>query len=696
MAAEFPTLLVLQALNAQGQNVLGESWPDFLLDLRQTLAVKGKEDPASAESLLLFHFSHPDTASMILLESLARLKKVYEWHENAGPLPLRIILHLEKEGDPLGPVCDVTASFWDLLQLEQPYATPALQQKWSEEDGENLLSHTFSEAGNGLFFLSLTIPEAERIEIFPNRALVLAGEFSPCFYCGMTIHRAADCPGKMLTMATQGISLAGYLPLATVNELFGEALADQESLAGMMAAGLSVSQIRQNPILQVYLAYFDLNLIYQPRFLWNIAFNSNSKWEELTKPDIVSVDSHSLHLGLDCLRVSQHGQAEELFVEESRRPKGKQFYAAIGRAFVALELERDNDLEHFLEYAAGIANSDKEKIYISLLQARYYGLHDDHWKAGHALDRVFSIHRDFVEALYRQVQLMVQGDLAEKGIRQLRALIAERKELFLAALLDPQLALISGAVEDLLVVRFQIQRQEAEASLVTARSVCQDLEAWFIGEERPSALFVDLLSLETQFAQESYYDLLEVAHKGQALARACYRLQENALDTMKTDIARMRATWESFRIYWQGYPYQPLFRNFQEFFQKGREKLTEIEVLAQQNMHGQLYRNVREGLAEIQKLCDILNPLLARITWVRLLCDGAKLFARKLLLIECVLLGAGAVLFPILAFWLAGDSGSMIEALTNPWLQKQALLILTLFIAPLFALGHTLWQMMDT
>lgn len=697
MPAEFTFLLALQALNSQGQNILGENWADFLLDLRQALAVKGKEDPASTEALLLFHFSQPDTACVTLQESLARLKKAYEWQENVGPLPLHIVLHLEKEGDPPGPVHDPTASFWDLLQHEQPYVTPPLKQQWAQgRAGENALSHTFAEAGNGLYLLSLSIPEIPRVEIFPHRALPLAGPLAPCFYCGMATHKPADCPGKMLTMATQGISLAGYLPLGTLSELFGKAMATQEKLANMMAAGLTVSQIRQSPLLQVYLAYFDLNLIYQPRFLLNIAFNSNSKWEELTRPDMVSVDSHSLHLGLDCLRVGQHAQAEELFVEESRRPRGKQFYATIGRAFVALELERDSDLEHFLEHAAVMANSDKEKIYISLLQSRYYALHDDHWKAVHALDSVFSVRRDLAEALYRQVQLMVQGDMGEKGIRQLRSLVADRKELFLAALMDPQLLVIAGPVEDLLAVRLQVQRQEAEENLRKAQAVCQDLQTWFTGEESPAPLFADLGGLEKQFAQDSYYDLLEVAHKAQTLLRSCYRLQENTLDAMKADIARMLATWEGFRRYWQGYPYQSFFANFQETLQAARKKLSEIEGFAQQNMHGQLYQTVQEGLTQVRERCDALKLLSARMAWVRILCDGAKLFVRKLLITEIVLLGGGALLFPLLAFWLAGDSAGVIELLTNSWLQKQALLIVTLFVAPLFALGQTLWEMMDT
>ena len=164
---------------------------------------------------------------------------------------------------------------------------------------------------------------------------------------------------------------------------------------------------------------------------------------------------------------------------------------------------------------------------------------------------------------------------------------------------------------------------------------------------------------------------------------------------MKSDIAEMLATWETFRRYWLGYPYQSFFGNFQEILQATRETLSAIEDLAQQNMHGPLYQTVRARLAQVREKCEALRLLSARMAWIMILCDGAKLFGRKLLVTELFLLGFGALFFPLLAFFLAGDAGGVIELLTNPWLQKQALLIVTLFVAPLFALGLTLWQMME-
>ncbi|MGV1100762.1 hypothetical protein ACUUL3_15295 [Thiovibrio sp. JS02] len=699
MAASNSILLAVHPLRYQGENILAEHWASLCADLRNLLQGMGEEGAASSEELLLFHFDTLPAALNALAQGLAHVKREYQWQKALGPVPLQIVLHLEKSGDLPGPMHEAGANFWDLLQPEQTYVTRPLKLQWTQlATSDALPAHSFAEADNGLSLLTLSEAVPLRGEpLFPHRGLPIAGKLRPCFYCGMTGHKPAGCPSKMLTMSTQGILLAGYLPLEHFTELFARAMSAQEKLNSILAAGLTPSQLRQNPLLQVYVSYFDLNRTFQLRFLWNIAFTTYSNWDELAKPDTLSVDSHGLHMGLDCLRVGQHNQAEELFVEECRRPKGRQFYATIGRAFVALELERDSDMGHFLESAQLMANSDKEKIYISLLQSRYFALHEDSWKAEHALDNVFSLRRDLPEALYRRLQLMSQRDMGEKGVRQLRILFADQKELFLAALMDPQLLPIAGQIEDALLAHQQIQRQEAEEQLGKARAVCADLATWFTEDQEELRSFLaDLAGLEKQFERGSYFDNLDVAHKARSLLHACYRLQENKLDEMKAQIDKLVTTWEAYRLFWKNYPYQRFFQDFQQELQADRDRLNEIEKQAERNMHGQLFRNIQEMMEQIRTSFDLLKPLAVRMGWVKIFFDGAKLFGRRLLIAEAILLGCGAVLVPILAFWLAGtDFAGLIELIKNPSVQKQALLVVTLLLAPFLALAQTLWQMME-
>lgn len=699
--ANVSILLAVRALVYQGRDILGENWDALWSDLGEGLRGKGLEAAAGSEDLLLVRFPQLRSALAALFDALALVKKEGGWQESLGPVPVQIVFHLEKEDELPGPMHDASANFWDLLQPEKIYVTRALKLQWGPLAAESSLPpHDFAEAEQGLFLLSLAeepLPARPQISLFPHRALALAGDLPSCFYCGMKSHKPALCPSKMLTMATQGVLQAGYLPLDTLAGLFVKAMNGQEKLNPILAAGLTSSQIRQNPLLQVYLSFFDLNLVFQLRFLRSIAFSAYSNWDDLRKPEIFATDNQGLHMAFDCLRVNQYAQAEELFVEESRRPKGRPFYAAIGRAFIALELERDSDMGHFLESALTLASSEKEKIYVLLLQSRYHWLHNDHWKAEHSLDQVFTLRRDLEDALYLQIQFMAQQNMGEKGLRRLQSLVAERRESFLTVLLDPQLLAIAGLVEEILAAQHLSKRQEAEESLEKARAVCTDLQTWFDTEEAPPFSFAeDLAGLEKQCARGSYYDHLDVVHKTRMLLPACYRLQESKLDEMKEQLGRLRVTWEAYRLFWRNYPYQSFFREFGEGLEGNGKKLAEIEKKSEQNMYGALYRSIQETMAQVRAGFDLLKELSVRMGWVKVFFDGVKLFGRRLLLTEIVLLSMGLALVPILAFWLTGtEAAGIITLFQEPRVQKQVLLVITLLIAPILALGQTLWRLMD-
>ncbi|HIJ78373.1 MAG: hypothetical protein OEY01_04135 [Desulfobulbaceae bacterium] len=700
MADNYSILVAIHALNYQGKEILGENWDNLFRDLKKALHEKGIVDQAGSDELLLVGFELPFTAFTSVLENLARLKIQYEWQESLGPLPLQIVFHLEKPGDLPTPLRDVKASLWDLLRYEEPYVSRALKLQWEQlKLVEKMPAHQFEDVGMGLYLLKLADLGAVRsIKLFPPRTLPLSGKLPPCFYCGMTTHRPADCPSKMLTMATQGIPHVGYLPVETIGDLFAKAFASQIKLDNILETGLTSFQIRQQLLLQVYVAYFDLNRIFQPRFLWNNAFSGYSKWKDLLKPETVTVDSHSLHLALDCLRVGQYGQAEELFVDESRRPKGRQFHATIGRAFIALELERESDMGHFLESAAALAGPEKEKIYISLLLARFYGLQDNSWKAEHTLDNVIAVDSDCADALYLQVQLMARDGIDEKGIRQLRRLVGDHKELFIAALMDPQLAAIAGPVEEVLLNRLEVQRQEAEGKIRQVREMVQDVATWFASDDETlTPTLADLAGLEQQFERGSYYDNLEVAGKAQGMLEFCYRLQEKKLDELHDAIKKASKSWEIHRNYWKPYPYKSFFKEFHEILVAGKETLDKVGVTAEKNMYGGLYRQSVEMLDGLDEGLLALNVLAKKMAWLKIFFDGLKLFGRKLVATEIALLVIGAVVVPIVAFWLAGTKAAgIIELVRNPWVQKQALIVVTVLVAPFIALIRTLWALMES
>ncbi|MFZ5775111.1 MAG: hypothetical protein ACOY3Z_06470 [Thermodesulfobacteriota bacterium] len=696
-----PIQLIIHALPYQGRNALADRWPGFIADLRRILATKAQgETPETGDELLLFRFNTPSEAWSALLATLSHLKRAYGWTEEQGPLPLHLVLHQERQDELPGAMHDPSSDFWDMLHLEEPYATRALKLQWEQRGSGGQPPPDFVEAEKGLFLLGAP-PEAIhplRVEIFPQRDLTLSGSLQTCFYCGMNTHKPANCPSKLLGMETQGIGLAGYLPISRLAELFQEAMTSQEQMNNTLAAGLTASQIRKSPLLQTYLSYFDINLIYQPRFLRNIAFaSSTASWEALRAPEAITADNHAMNMGLDCLRVGQHPQAEAMFIEENRRPKGRHFHAAIGRAFVALELERESDSSHFLENAIIAASSDLEKVYASLLLARFCALNNDPWKAGHALDSVLSLRRDMDEVLYSQLQSLARNDAGDKALRQLRSLLEERRELFVTAMLDPQLLPISSQVEDLLLARLQQQRQEAEEALIKARGACRDLQSWFAeGAEEMTVLLADLGRLEAQFEKCSYYDTLDVIHRAGVLLASCFRAQEKTLDAMKVEIARLALSLATFQTFWKAYPYPAWFMEFHAIMQKARARLEDAEAMARRGMHGQLFKTIQERMAQVRESLELLKPLSVKMGWMRITLDGVKLFGRKLLITELLVLGVAALLLPTLSLWdgMAASSG-LVELLKTPLVQKKLLVAITLLVAPLIALAQTLWQIKD-
>ncbi len=692
-------LVAIRPLAAKGNELLGDNWAEFWLYFHKSLTEKGLEAEGSSDVQLLFDFEQPFSAITGVYESLARAKNKFEWQDSFGPAPFQVIIHFAADDELASSMKSPDAPVWEHLLVEVPHISQDLYEQWGALHlGDLLPEHSFKKTEAGLYSLLFNdLSQVRRKRLFPYRELPVQGDLRPCFYCGMTSHKPSSCPSKFLTMATQGVHLLGSLPVGQISDLYYEAFAGRKRLVGLLASGVTPGQVRKDQLLRVFVSYFDLNRTFQLRFLWNASFTTTSTWEELGQPETVSVDSHSMHRGLDCLRVGQYSQAEEFFVDESRRPKGRQFYATIARAFIAMELDRDSDAIHFLESAVAMASSSNEKIYVSLLLSRFFLVVGDHWKAEHALDNIFSVQRDNDETLYRQVQLMVNSDFGGTWLQQLRGLILSNKELFLAALIDPLLLPVVGPVEDILFSRLEAQRQEALDNFSQAQAQCVEFSSWFDEEDSElGGLLEELSHIGERLNKDSYFDNLEVGHRAKNLLHACYRQQEEKVDSLQGDIEETEKSWEGYRRFWQAYPYKSFFKNFQEIMQGANNGLAEVGELAKQSMYGERYRKIQTVLEEIREDFASLKPMAVRMNWVKILFDGAKLFVRRLVLTEVILLLLVMFSVPILVFWLDGaNANGLIDMVKNPWVQKQILLVVTVIIAPIIALGQTLWKMME-
>ncbi len=689
------TLLAIRPLSYQGEQVLPGRWAAFLKAFHNLLVQVGIEAADSTAELILIYYDEPFAALSTFFESLESLKK-QQWRAELGAVPLQVIVHLHRKKDPPVDFGEATAPVWGVLQPETLYVTRALKLQWNLLfAGKKMPAHQFADAGDGLFQLSFSgdLSELKRERLFTGRFLAAKGASSECFYCGLANHAPAHCPSKQLSIETRGINRVGYLPFPKIDSLFKQVMAEQKKMTELLATSIDAAQIRNDPALQVYVAYFDMYLIYQPRFLTYAAFSVFSSWDGVGKSDRIKVDSRNLHSGFDCLRVGQYKQALDFLKAESQALGGKQFYATLGLAFVALERGRMGDMAHFLQIASSTASTEKEKIYISLISARFHRLAGHPWKAEQLISSVANLYVDCPEIQYSLIQTRVQDGQGKQQMPLLRKLAAEDRRYFMIALMDPALLPANTMVENILSGLYDQKNKESGENLAEAKEAFASLQEWFgdEGDEELQNNLAVLANLEEQFRRRSVYDVLDIADKAKSLNMVCPRLREARLEELNARVDAAALTWADYNTFWQEYPYQSFFKDFKTFLFSGKRKFVEARSIA-----GESLAKAKERLEAGKVQVELLTGLIDRMLKLKIALDTMGMFFKKLVVAELVFSVLAFVLLPLITFGLSGVlPPEFVRLVKNPQTQKGCMVVITLFLAPFSALALTIRSMSD-
>ena len=694
MAKEYPILLAIHNLPFMGERFLPGRWENFIHDFRLLLRGSGIESPDSRPELLLFNYEHPHTAITAFFEGFDQIRKEYGWERAQGTLPLQIVVHLEKKGEVPPPFRVASGRIWEGVQHETIYVSRALKLQWERlVPGNQLPPHQFGAEESGLFPLRFAEQVGfKRERLFPHRRLITKSGQRECFYCGMGIHKAGNCPSRLLATENRAVQDAGYLSFPELAAHFRTAMVNIKKLEEILAPGVDSAELRKNKPLQVFVAYFDLFLVYQPRYLRRIAFSVHPIWDGTGQSERIKVDSRNLQLGLDCLRVGQYNQAYELLMAENQLMGGKQFYAAVGLAFIALERDRLDEMGHYLQLAAGMAGCEKEKIYASLLLSRYLDLVGHPWKAEHAIQSILNLYVDCSEALYRKVQLLVRDGQGAKALKIIAKLIDADRLYFMAALMDPVLLPVQGLVEDVLVAHVQHAGELATEALTKANADYEALKKWFDGEDPDLQENLRALDqLEDQYARNAYYDFLDVTSRARALSQAAPRLQEAKLDELNERVDAAVLQWDRYNVIWEQYPYKPLSRHFQEVLCRGRRRLVEARSVAGESLAKAISR-LETALVDVKAL----PPLAERMQRLRIALDTLRVFGKKLVATEIMLCALLFLLYPLLAVLLADQLGdTLVQLLRSRAFQRNLLFVTTLILAPIIAFTQTVRAIAD-
>lgn len=689
MTEQNQILLVVHSLPYQGKRLLGDTWIDFFADFRDQLKAKGLESPDSNSEHLLFNFSNPLSAITSFFESLENTKKKAGWKETLGSIPIQAVLHLEKKNDKLPPFREASSSIWESLHQENLYISRSLKLRWDEiMAGIDLPPYKFLGVESGLFQIIFSDHAQIKSEkLFPHRDLPILGKEKECFYCGMTNHPPAKCPSKFLTTEIWALSSVGYLSFSELSDNYKEAFANQEKFIKIIENGVDAALVRNDPVLLAFLSYFDLCLLYQPRFLFHQAFTTKVSWDGTCKNSSLNIDSRTLQNGLDCLRVGEYAKATEHLMAEDQRLRGKQFYAHIGLAFVAVELGRKEEVRQHLDIAESLAEKEKERIYISLLLSRYHDLAGHLQKADQAIHPIYNRYLDCAEALYRKVQIKVRGGEGKEVIKLLQELVKAYRHLFITALMDPILLPFSGIVEDILSNQAQSRTKTAQEKLADAEEECKTLIYWFDSADKDlQANLTALENLKKQYKRKSYYDMLDVIERAMALVSSCIRLQESKLDELNEKVDDFAFKWDMYNAFWNSYTYKPFFENFDEILNTSKRKLVEARAISADSL-GKAIENFESAVKDIEQL----PPIIDKMNKLKTALDIVGVFGKKVVLAEIFLGILLFAFFPLVSIFGADFLGGLfVQTTQNPQFQKNGIFVTGLIIAPLLAFVMTL------
>lgn len=701
MAHNLPLLLTIRTLPQQGEKIKGSRWLPFIDFLRDELRVYGSESNFSSDELLIYSFSKGLEAFPILLSALSKSKQEHDWHSSSGPCPIQIVMGLitsgENEISTMIPADDIL----DTLHHEVIYITSELEQIWQTAVNElnNFPEHTIQSddsALNRVVFLNHDVGKKPKLLAF--RALPVSGPGKECFYCGMTSHQPSQCPSKHLSMSSWALGNVGYLTFAQLNTLYKEVFPEKPALVAELAAGVNTAQIRKHAKLLTFISFFDISVVFQPRFLWNFVFSGYSQWDSIFLSDRLKIDNHNLHLGMDCLRVGQLEQAMEILDKENKRKDGNRFAANIALAFCAMEMNRESDMVRYLNESRNLAHHTREVIYVNLLLSRHFELSKNSWNAKEAVANALKADYDCLDVLYRRIQLAVQeGGLSDRELKQLRSLIVGQKEIFIKALIDPQMIPIQGLIEEILSHQQSVISVDAHKNFKTARIEAKALEVWLPKEDRRlEENKTSLEQLEKKLARKSYFDLLDVSERCNGLLVTCRRLRKDYSERLDKEIVQLGIRLDSYITYWKGYEYKTFSKEFQTSLTATTRKTQHAQLLLKENKNESTRQAIalsKETHAEFAHIKKEYNRLL----WIRTTLNGLKIFAKRLLISEVSIIVLLAISFPMVSTFLA-DSPSfsnLAELAGNKEVQKNIAIIASIFLAPFISLAWTMMELQN-
>ncbi len=354
-------------------------------------------------------------------------------------------------------------------------------------------------------------------ENFLYQEALASGPGEVCFYCGSRRHRATECPSKDLPEVTHSMNRLGYLSTEELNGLFFRFLMteshDPQKFYWEAKEGLNA------PLNFAFYGFYDLNRIFQLRFLGIVWRATGDEWRKVRESRSGN-EGGLLWLAQDSLRVSNLARAESILRDaQMKHSDDYRIYCALGLLYI--EKGHPPDAEYFFKKALRCSRTNVHKIFTLFLLSRLYRILGDPASAHRHITEILAIDPGCLEAVYQDIVFKLHQGKEGIALQRLAKLIADHREYYIHALIDPDMAPYSSAVGDQLRVALNGTKERAESMMTVADKEVEDSQSLLtkkdlneIGELRSKAV----KSMETR----SYLGYLDVERYSTSITSMCH------------------------------------------------------------------------------------------------------------------------------------------------------------------------------
>jgi len=678
-----PCTLSVRFLHSHGRSRLGDRWKALVEAFTASLD-RAANGPAleGGESRKRWTFPDLPVAYDAWQKALNRVPAAHSWKPAHGALPLQALLDLdtpeETGGDEEAP--------WEVLPPEALHLTAALHHAWEllvDREHDGALALVKDRAGPFYRIADKAGEEPRALVLFPGRLLPIRQPGRRCFCCGHTGHRPAACPSKLLGPEVHGLALAGYQSLPELALHYEKAFADEDHLLQVLRDGVEPALVRSDPLLQAYLATFDLTRTFQLRTLLYLCFVRVDSWPGIgplgrAKP----TPGNTLHLALDCLRVGKLAQAVGLLRSLEGVDREDRFYVEVGLAFAALEQDDPRTMRAHLDQARKLALRPEQRTYAALLRSRFQELYGGEADRELAVSAALDAAGRCPEVAYRVFQLTARAGLADGGLDPLRALLRWHREYFLVALLDPDLAGICGPVEAVLAALLEDTLGRGQHDLDRLREESAALRDWLgDGDSALGPVLAGVASLQQRARRESYFGFADINAAADKLLISCKDVKERRVRRLHHALDSLRRRGQALAGRWRDYPCKRFYKRYPEELRdlSGAVRRAEAPLAGGRT---QDFKEVEALLERAQAHATSLEKLWPEMTWLWNTLEFARRFVGRLAITEAV-----AVVLSLLALPLVSTLQSRVGGvLSNTALRSMVFFALVFFLAPAFAM----------